>query len=293
DETKPNSTLDQFIRKGYNDMVLPMAAEMLPKDDMTEDDIFDQTSNWARGMSYVHNIFSWPATDPYRLALDRYFVNHIGTAEALVTSGQQLAYALAATECVQMWRQEHVAGLQHFTQPPTARDRPDDALSSLASIPEALMFRLLRLVYQLQSGSTELDAAVRGSEILMSLVSERESVALSASEAQCERVSGRILQCHFLYERVGESESEGERETEGEEDVERGRDRESERENKKEMEREDEVGYGSASESTDRSEIPRCSDTESESGSEGEYEASECGYDVILDASNSDRYTLL
>ncbi|GIQ88568.1 hypothetical protein KIPB_010847, partial [Kipferlia bialata] len=61
DETKPNSTLDQFIRKGYNEVVLPMAGEMLPEADMSEDDLFDQTSNWARGISYVHNIFSWPA----------------------------------------------------------------------------------------------------------------------------------------------------------------------------------------------------------------------------------------
>ncbi|GIQ91050.1 hypothetical protein KIPB_014114, partial [Kipferlia bialata] len=61
DETMSNSTLDQFLRKGYHDVVLPMAGEMLPEADMTDEDLLAQASNWARGISYVHNIFSWPA----------------------------------------------------------------------------------------------------------------------------------------------------------------------------------------------------------------------------------------
>ncbi|GIQ81414.1 hypothetical protein KIPB_002368, partial [Kipferlia bialata] len=175
DASKSNSTLDQFIRKGYHDVVLPMAGEMLPQADMTEDDIFDQTSNWARGISYVHNIFCWPATDPARLALDRYFVEHIETAEALVTTGQQLASALAATECIQLWGQEDLVSGEEGRRTTEARARPDETLRILATIPEGLLFRLPRLVEELQTGSVELQAVVAESDILMGIVSAGDS----------------------------------------------------------------------------------------------------------------------
>ncbi|GCA64186.1 hypothetical protein KIPB_013496, partial [Kipferlia bialata] len=131
-----------------------------------------------RGISYVHNIFSWPATDPARLALDNYFVEHIETAEALVTTGQRLASALASTECVQLGRQEDLIGGHEGRRMTQARARPDDTLHILATIPEGLLFRLPRMVQELQSGSAELQAAVRGSGILRGV--------LSAGDSECE-----------------------------------------------------------------------------------------------------------
>ncbi|GCA65393.1 hypothetical protein KIPB_017013, partial [Kipferlia bialata] len=139
---------------------------MLPEAGMSDEDLLAQASSWARGISYVHSIFSWPATDPARVALDRYFVEHIETAEALVTTGQLLSTALAATECVQLGLQEDLVGGQEGRRTTGARTRPEKALRILATIPEGLLSRLLRLVQGLQSGSAELQAAVRGSDIL-------------------------------------------------------------------------------------------------------------------------------